>query len=75
MRIVVAVLRGYLYASISGILLGILAFALDLPIEKAVTLSVPMGAVAGFAGFTLGLWPGLQLTMRPSALRRHRNSR
>ncbi len=37
MRIVVAVLRGCLYASISGILLGILAFALEFPIEKAIS--------------------------------------
>ena len=54
MRIVVAVLRGCLYASISGLLIGILAFALDLPIEKAISLSAPIGMVAGFAGLTLG---------------------
>ncbi len=54
MRIVVAVLRGCLYASISGLLMGILAFALDLPIEKAISLSAPIGMVAGFAGLTLG---------------------
>ncbi len=75
MRIVVAVLRGCLYASISGLLLGILAFALDLPIEKAISFSAPIGMVAGFAGFTLGWRQGLQNRMWASTLRHRPNPR
>jgi hypothetical protein len=69
MRIVAAVLRGCLYASISGLLIGILAFALNLPIEKTISLSAPIGMVAGFAGVTLGWRKGLQDRMWPSTLK------
>ncbi len=72
MRVVRAVIYGYLGAILGGLLVAVIGIAVGFPEESIVAASVPTGVVFGAIGLSLIWWRPIAERSRVSARRPRR---